>query len=330
MTDFLKRATLSLRTGWIFVFYGEVMFWATPERDGMDFGGLLATWLAYSVMAHVFLCVSSSLHVRSPETVFLAGAFYGWFEEGIVVQTMYGSPDGPFPMSISFTGLAWHALISVYVGWFSVRRVLAENSIRRTLTLGSSIGVFYGLWAIFWWNEPPAPMKELLDSGRVDILLVRFSIYAISTTALLIFAHWIYNRVMPFAFRVSKAERWCLGVVTLLYYACITVPAAPAALWVLPPLLGTTVWALWRRGKHELRPDAISAFAEKVRLTNYLALFSIPTVAIAVYFLALASDARLATNQLVYLVTTPVGALLWIAAVYRCGIKRQPQINPQT
>ena len=45
MTDFFKRATLSLTTGWIFVYYGEVMFWATPERDGMDFGGLLATWL---------------------------------------------------------------------------------------------------------------------------------------------------------------------------------------------------------------------------------------------------------------------------------------------
>ena len=118
MTDFLKRATLSLSTGWIFVFYGEVMFWATPERDGMDFGGLLATWLAYSVMAHVFLCVSSSFHVRSTETVFLAGAFYGWFEEGIVVQTMYGSHG---TRSLAFTWVGFRCVGS------SRRTVSAEH-----------------------------------------------------------------------------------------------------------------------------------------------------------------------------------------------------------
>ncbi|MBI2299310.1 MAG: hypothetical protein HYU66_10285, partial [Armatimonadetes bacterium] len=105
MNDFMKRVVVTLCTGYVFVYYGEFVFWATPDREGMDAAGLIATWLLYSIMAYPFLCVVRSFKVRDPWAVFLAGAFYGWFEEGIIVQTTYGSPDTPFPMSISFTGL---------------------------------------------------------------------------------------------------------------------------------------------------------------------------------------------------------------------------------
>ena len=103
----LKRVLIGLTTGYIIVYYGELVFRATPEREGMTVGSIIITWLAYSVMAYVFLCVVSVFQVRNVWAVFLAGAFYGWCEEGIVVQTMYGTADGPFPLSISFTGLAW-------------------------------------------------------------------------------------------------------------------------------------------------------------------------------------------------------------------------------
>jgi hypothetical protein len=59
----------------------------------------------------------------------------------------------------------------------------------------------------------------------------------VPATAVLILAHWLYSRVLPFVFKPSKVELWFFGVVTLLYYAFITVPAAPKALWVLPPLM---------------------------------------------------------------------------------------------
>jgi len=141
MNDFLKRMLIGLTTGYIIVYYGELVFWATPEREGMTAGSIIITWLAYSVMAYVFLCVVSVFKVRNVWAVFLAGAFYGWFEEGIVVQTMYRSADGPFPMSISFTGHAWHALIGVFVGWYLVRRALVEDGFLKTIGLASVIGL---------------------------------------------------------------------------------------------------------------------------------------------------------------------------------------------
>ncbi len=322
MNDFLKRILIGLTTGYIIVYYGELVFWATPEREGMTAGGIMITWLAYSVMAYVFLCVVSVFKVRNVWAVFLAGAFYGWFEEGIVVQTMYGTPDGSFPMSISFTGLAWHALIGVFVGWYLVRKTLAENQFLKTIGLASAIGLFYGLWGIWWWNEPPEAMKAILDAGRKDVLFIRFAIFALCTTAFLILAHWLYNRVMPFVFKPSKVELWFFVVVTFLYYAFITVPAAPKAVWVLPPLMGITFWALNKNRRVESQPDVISAFDPQVKPLNYLLLFLIPLVAIGIYFLALAAEAKLSTNMVVYYVSSALGALMWIASVVMLSRRR--------
>lgn len=315
MKNFFRRVVVALATGFILVYYGELVFWATPDREGMDGGGIIGVWLAYSAMAYPFLCVVSLFRVREGWAVFLAGAFYGWYEEGIVMQTMYGQPDQPFPASLSFTGLAWHALIDVWIGWYWMRRLLAQNCRGKTAAVAAGIGLFYGVWAIFWWNEPPPPMKEWLDAGRSDIVLVRFSIFALASTMFLALAHWLYNRARPCEFKPTKMELWLLGGATLLYFVLVTVPAAPKALWVLPPLMGITLAALYVNSTHEARPDAIVAFAEPVQPLNYLLLLLIPLTAIAVYFVALACHARLPTNLLVYYVTTPLGALLWIASV---------------
>ena len=163
MKHFFKRVAVALCSGYIIVYYGEFVFWATPDREGLDAVGIIAVWLAYSVFAYLFLSVASLFKVRAPWAVFLAGAFYGWLEEGIVVQTMYGTNDGPFPASISFTGLAWHALIDVWIGWYLLRRILAQNKYLKTIALACGVGLFYGFRAIFWWNEAPPPMKVLLD-----------------------------------------------------------------------------------------------------------------------------------------------------------------------
>ncbi len=327
MKQFFKRVAVALCSGYIIVYYGEFVFWATPDRDGLDAGGILAVWLAYSVFAYPFLCVTSLFKVRDPWAVFLAGAFYGWFEEGIVVQTMYGTQDGPFPASVSFTGLAWHALIDIWIGWYLLRRVLAQNKYLKTIALACAIGLFYGFWGIFWWNEPPTPMKALLDTGQKDVLFIHFALFAFGTTVPLVLAHWLYNRVRLTEFKPSKVELWILSVIALLYYAFITVPAAPKALWVLPPLMGVTFWALSKNRRAETCPDAIVAFPEKVKPLNYLLLFLIPLVAVGIYFLALASDTRLRTNVIIYYITTPLGAILWLISVGMCcRPKRSPEL----
>ncbi len=323
MKDFLKRLALVLCSGYIILYYGEFVFWATPDREGFDVGGLIAMWLLYSIMAYPFLCVTSLARARDPWAVFLAGAFYGWYEEGLVVQTTYGLSETPFPMSISFTALAWHAPLDIWVGWYLLRGVLGRNDARQTLALAGSIGLFYGLWGIFWWNEPPPPMQALLDADRKDLVFLHFVLFAFATTAVLALAYWFYQRVRLTEFKPSKAELGILGLLTIVYFAFITVPAAPRALWVLPPLMGVTLWALSRNRSAETRASAVVAFPETVKPVNYLLLFAIPLVASVVYFLALSGNVRWRTNVVVYTIATPLGALLWLLSVVMCLRKKK-------
>ena len=164
-------------------------------------------------------------------------------------------------------------------------------------------------------------MSALLEAGRKDLMFVHFRLFAFGTTAVLILAYWVCQCVRLREFKPSKAELWFLGLLTLVWYTFITVPTAPQALWVLPPLMSVTLWALWRNRQVETRADAIVAFSEKVNAANYLLLLLIPLVASAIYFLALATDARLSTNRLVYRVATPVGAILWLVSVVTCARK---------
>jgi hypothetical protein len=234
---------------------------------------------------------------------------------------MYGTQDGPFPMSIAFTGLAWHALIGIFTGWYLVRRVLSENRVLKTIGLASMIGLFYGLWAISWLKEPPPQMKSLLDAGQKDILLFHFAVYTFSTTAFLILIHWLYNRVMPFVFKPSKIELWILGAATGIYFIFVTIPAAPKAIWVLPPLMAITFWALNKNRRVESKEDAISAFQPGVQPLNYIALALIPLIATGTYFLALQTGTELRTNQFVYYCFSAVGVLLWAGSIF--AVSRQ-------
>jgi hypothetical protein len=317
MHTWRQRVLLALLNGYIFVYYGEFVFGATPDREGMHALDLLLTWAVYSLGAYLFLCLVACFRARRWEAVFLAGACFGWWIEGIIVQTTYGSAATPFPFSISFTGLAWHALLDVLIGWYWVRRLLAQNNVAKTLGAAAAIGAFYGVWAIFWWTEPPAPMQALLEGGQTGLLFWRFFGFALLSTALLVVAYWLAHRITPADFVPTHMELGLLGGLTLLYFVAVTIPAAPRALWVLPPLLGLTLWALARNRKHEDRADAIVAWRAPVQIANYLGLFMIPLVAALIYLGALALNLRLYTNLPIFVLSTLAGLALWILSVYR-------------
>lgn len=315
MRSFLARLWASVLTGYVLVYYGEVMFWATPDREGMTVGGLLLTWVAYAFFAHVFLAVAGFFRARDGWSVFLAGAVFGWFEEGIVLQTTYGTADGPFPMSLPFTALAWHALIDVGAGWYLMRRALRAGRWEPAAGLCAGLGVFYGLWAIFWWNEPPPPMKALLDAGSSGLLVARFAGYAFATTAVLFLVLWLGRRHDPVTLAPGRWELGILGALAVLVFAGVTVPAAPKALWVMPPLMGVTLWALARNRCAESAMPGVAVPATETRLGRYLLLLLIPGCATALYLGAQMAGIRLRTNLFVYWAFSAAGTGLWLASL---------------
>jgi hypothetical protein len=304
----LKRLALSLCTGVIFVCWSEVMFWARP-MPGTSLRELIPTTLAYSVAAYVFLWLVDAFRARSFDAVFLAGAAFGWLVEGVVVQTLYEQ----MPLSISFTGLAWHALLTVGVGWYLIPHQLASGRLGRLACLAALIGVAYGLWAVWWWTEAPPPIPWQA-----------FAVYAWLSTAALILAHVIAGRIRLPAFRPSRVEVVILAIVVLGYFGFVTVPSDPRALWVLPPLAGVIWLTLRRNVLVEPRQDfaTLPQGPVSVSWAASLLLLLIPLAATTIYAVFEWMGWRPATGYVLYLVTVPAGFFLFLRSIWR--IWRRP------
>ena len=66
MRHFFKRMAVALCSGYIIAYYGEFVFWATPDREWLDVPGIIAVWLAYSVFAYLFFFRREPLQSARP------------------------------------------------------------------------------------------------------------------------------------------------------------------------------------------------------------------------------------------------------------------------
>lgn len=310
----IKKLAFVLSTGYILMFYSELVFWSRYRSESDSIGGYLMTWAVYSGTSFAFLAVVDVFKARSIWAVFLCGALYGWLTEGVIVQTMYNYEA--FGFYISWTGLAWHGLISVLVGWYYVRKVLLENKPFKTVCVASAIGLFWGLWAVCWWVEEPGTSPGLLG----------FAVFAFLSSLLIIASYWLCDTPLWKSFATRKWQLCIVGILFVLYFACVTLPAAPIAVLILPPLL-LIIWLTLRRNKHiERRGSLLEPSVGCVKARNYLCLFFMPLVATAVYGILGLLDAEVHTNWPIAFVTTPTGAVLFIVSVVKIWRARPQEI----
>lgn len=308
---FVQRLALSLCTGVIFVGWSEVMFWGRPI-PGTSLRELVPTTLVYALAAYVFLWLVDAFQARSFDAVFLAGAAFGWLTEGVLVQTLYEQ----LPLSISFTGLSWHALLTVGVGWYLVPRFLRQRLSLRLAGLATLVGVGYGLWAIWWWTEAPPPVPA-----------ADFAVYAFSSTLILALAYWAASHVRTATFHPSRLEAVVLGAGILAYFALVTVPADGRALWLFPALAGAVLMTLRHNRRTETRPSLLAVQTEVgLPLRACLLLLLIPLAASTVYFVFEALSWTAPTGYVLYVVTVPLGFILFGRAVWRIW-RRSPRMK---
>jgi hypothetical protein len=219
------------------------------------------------------------------------------------VQTTYES----LPLSISFTGLAWHALITIWIGWYALRRRLSNPNPLPTLKLAATLGTGYGLGAICWWLEPDGGMATLGE----------FSIFVLTTSVLVIIAFGLANwsASEPFA-----PNRWVTRIIYglfILYFIFVTVPAAPVAILVLPVLFGLIYFGLRKNKQAEQNSSLLVSLTSRANPLNYLSLFAMPLSTIAIYAIALSLNLQWQTNWILYLITTPLGFILFIVSLFK-------------
>ncbi|HMR98436.1 MAG TPA: hypothetical protein PKE62_04200 [Anaerolineales bacterium] len=297
-----KNIVLTLSTGYIFFLFSELLFWAR-KRPGDSLGEWTITWLAYSLMAFVFLLIVSYFKVNNIWALFLAGAVFGWLGEGIVVQTTYES----LPLSISFTALAWHALITVWIGWYGIRRSLHASNPFSTLKLSLTIGLCYGLWAIMWWLEPDGGVSSIAE----------FATFSFVAATLAILAYWLADWSSSESFRPN---RWVSVVIVSMFalmFFFVAVPIVPLAIIILPILLGLAYLGLrWNR-LTEAKGSMLTGFNNPVSAWKYLSLLGIPAAGVSFYALAASLNLQWQTNWILYLITTPLGFILFGVSMYK-------------
>jgi hypothetical protein len=298
----LRTLLLTLVNGYILMFFSEILFWARPRPED-SFPGWLGTWLAYSLTGYIFLAAVRFFHVRDFWSLFLCGALFGWLTEGVVVRTMYDA----FPLQISWTGLAWHALISVCFGWQRLRLDLLSGSPRRVLGSSLGLGLFWGIWGIFWWTEEPG---RIVSTGS-------FLVFSLLAATLLVAAYIVFAWLGPARFQPSRpgVVLASLGLASLF---ALGIPAAPISLAVLPPLLVLVLLTLARHRKRTAAGSYLEHGADRPPgLFPYLAILAAPLTAGLVYAAATLLPWHLSTGWLVYGVTTPAGFLLLALSLVR-------------
>lgn len=297
-----KNIILVLSTGYIFFLYSELLFWARV-RPGDSFGEWAITWLAYSLMAFVFLLIVSYFRVKNIWALFLAGAVFGWLGEGVIVQTTYEM----LPLSISFTALAWHALITVWIGWYAVHKSLHSTHPFSTLKLCVVIGLCYGMWAIMWWLEPDGGVSSILEFGMFSFI----------ATILSIPAYWLADWSSSENFRPTRWINIFILSLFVLIFFLVVVPTNTLALIILPILLGLAYLGLrWNRINEE-NGSLLNKFNQPVSVWKYFSLLAIPFVSAPFYALATFLNLQWHTNWILYLITTPLGFILFAISLVK-------------
>lgn len=289
-------ATLSLALA--SVVWSEMWFWGHFRPDDSALG-LGQTVFAYAAVVQLCRLVARRTAVDGSgafawRRIFLVGLVFGWLVEGVVATTM--AID--LPLSISWTGMAWHAMFTVLLGWWLVP-VLLRSSRRRSILLLAAIGAAVGTWAAFWrfedGSDPPIPEFALYMS--VTTLL-----YALGLTG-----WWILRR---------RAEPSWLGslAAALLLAGLIVKNAAVAPLTLLGPALVSLVIMALVIPRSPLPVQSHSRECPD-SARNLWKLCTIPTASTVFYTFFQALPVALPTGWVFLAIAVPASVVLAIGAL---------------
>jgi len=300
----LRNLSHALCTGYVACIFSERLFWTVLWPDATA-GDLLLTWLAYSALAYLFLAVIHWSAADGWSSTFLAGSIYGWLAEGGLANTLYGGEaSAPFPWSISITGLSWHALLTIMVGWWGTRLALRAGRATQLAMICAGVGVFWGFWSMFPLQEQPP----------IDTPIASFAAQAIGFSLALLLA-WAAISKLDFD---SFAPGWAGTLIALAAVGLFYIQHAAAqgfAVLLLPALIALSLGLLALNRK--LRAQAVTS-AARASNRRLLWLLLTPLLATVVFatLKALGGD-RLPVASTVYLIAGTAGFVMYFLAAAR-------------
>jgi len=250
--------------------WSEVGFWATFRSEDSPLGWVI-TWLAYSLVVGLVLRVARRFPTAGLPGLVMLGALYGWLIEGVVASTVYEQ----LPFSIVWTGVAWHGLLTVVVGWHLLPAALRRGG-RRAWLACAAIGLVWGAWSVGWWGAAPDQREEAVVPG-----LASYAAFVVLVTAIAALGYYLLHR-LPLAPTDLRSRPAAIASVAVLgvWGALMVLPAIPWAPLVLGPLVALAWFSLRRLSSQQPQVQE-PAYGVPARRLAPLAL--IPATAIALY-----------------------------------------------
>jgi hypothetical protein len=301
---FITNLQVNLAAGFLLFFFSERLFW-TIFKPGDQIFELVITWLAYSVLACVFLNIESRFGASDLSRIALAGAVYGWLAEGALVGTLYGTESSaPFPLSIVVTTLSWHMLLSVLVGWYFLTGAVRQGSVVKTATISVGVGLFWAVWAPFQWRETPPVMVPISNFVAHAALIGTCLAVACG-----ILSGESWTRYNPGWFGLG------VSVLVLVVFYSEQVKALGLRPLILLPLLIAFVLALlhWTKSKNDQPMEHVAIFK---RWKCAAAIMIMPLTATIVYAFQISIETRGINPSLIFHGLAVVGGVAFVAA---CG-----------
>lgn len=300
----MRKVLFIFATGLIFCLVSEGLFYGLVRREDSFFGYMTMAAL-YGCAAWLFLIVVTYFNVKSKAALFVAAGFFGWMVEGALLNTTYGVPDMPFPLSIPVTALSWHALVTVMFGLYATRLALRKRgSIFRFAIL---TGIFWGIWAATWRSA----------DATIQIGAEMFFLYGCLLIALFVAGHLIWERMARTPLEFGKGEIWTAIVGTTLWFLAVTVPLRPIAIFVLPPLLVLMYFVLQKNKTRERSGSLLPELADDIPLSRYLPFAMVPPIASVIYAFTATIPNLEYTMVAVTAITGCVGTWMFVASVVR-------------
>ena len=215
------------------------------------------------------------------------------------------------PFSISYSGSAWHALITVWVRWYLLQKALRAPEPMKDSSIASLIGT---VWVVGGQlvagtgraGHLPRQFRGIHPDhhypGRTGILDRGF-VFELRTPS-----RWVAN------------DRWVLVL-------CFWSQSQPDP-WRPAHPAGVAYWGLQQNQKVEPPGSILDAFASPPPLRNLAALFCLPLVSIALHAFAQLFDLKIHINMVFYLVTCRLGSSFSSSVFPRlCAAQKRAKIK---
>jgi len=293
MQTIVHRLLMVLASGGILVSFSEFWFYEVGAHVGR-----LEILLAYGLLGFVFLATLEIFRVDGFSGFFVAACLLGFLIEGVFVPVVYSGP----PMTIVWTSMAWHALLSVTVGWLVFRQVMIRGKASQKLLLNLGIGVSLGLWNAYSWNAiemdgaPDPVFRWRADDSFAMQFLVGYVLF--------ISGHALASLIGRWSSRISKREffvGWMFAIACSFSVALSSGFILSYAL--LPILVGICLWTLTHLADRE----------------------SAPNNSTVTYRLMVLGEMGIEANAILILTAGPVSVWHFVGAVYQASVRATGQ-----